>query len=432
MADQESVITNHLIHDQIVLVRLGEITLKGQNRRKFEQQVIRNLRHRLNDTGPLLITQSQSRIWIEPKRTDEGPLSLPDDQLKIILERARDVFGVVSVSPVWRFNGDLDAIKAQAAAYVRQMLADGREKTFKIETRRGLKSFPLTSPEISEQVGGYLLEQFTDLLSVNVHQPDFILYLEIREQNYLYTTVLKAQRGLPVGTSGTGLLLLSGGIDSPVAGYLMASRGMQLEAVYFHAFPFTSDQARDKVIELCRILTRYAGRIVLHIVDFTDIQITLRDHCPPDMMTIVMRRMMMRIADRLAEERKIKALITGESLGQGASQTLEALITTDQIPARPVFRPLIGLDKDSTVAIARRIGTFDTSILPYEDCCTVFVARHPKTHPAIREAQAAEKELDLEALVQQGLSAITTLVIDPLASGAPASVKSGRTAEVEP
>jgi len=218
---------------------------------------------------------------------------------------------------------------------------------------------------------------------------------------------------LPVGTSGTGLLLLSGGIDSPVAGYLMASRGMQLEAMYFHAYPFTSDQAREKVVELARHLSHYAGRIRLHVVNFTDIQITLRDLCPPEMMTIVMRRMMMRIADRFAGANRLKALITGESLGQVASQTLEALVTTDQISTRPVFRPLIGLDKDDTVAIARRIGTFETSILPFEDCCTVFVAKHPKTHPSPEDAVAAEKDLDIEALVALGLQAIETQIVTP-------------------
>ncbi len=401
------------LREKILLVRLGEITLKGMNRHKFEQQMIRNMKHRIKDLGNFSIMQSHSRIWIEPEPLPGGGGFTDDRLVQQIIDRIKEVFGVVSLSPVWRFAGGLEAIEAQAIEFVGQLLADGRRRTFKVETRRGLKSFPYQSPEISERIGGLLAERFASQLTVNVKEPDFVLYVEIREKNYLYSSIIKAHRGLPVGTSGTGLLLLSGGIDSPVAGYLMASRGMQLEAMYFHAYPFTSDQAREKVVELARHLSHYAGRIRLHVVNFTDIQITLRDLCPPEMMTIVMRRMMMRIADRFAGANRLKALITGESLGQVASQTLEALVTTDQISTRPVFRPLIGLDKDDTVAIARRIGTFETSILPFEDCCTVFVAKHPKTHPSPEDAVAAEKDLDIEALVALGLQAIETQIVTP-------------------
>lgn len=411
---EQSLQPNHpLPKDKILLVRLGEITLKGMNRHQFEQQVIRNMKHRLKDLGQFVIQQSHSRIWVEPDPDSGSGGFSADYQINPIIDRIKDVFGVVSISPVWRFSGGIEAIEAMAIDYVGQLLSDGGKRTFKVESRRGLKSFPFQSPEISDRIGGLLVERFSSQLTVKVKEPDFILYVEVREKNYLYSSIIKAHRGLPVGTSGHGLLLLSGGIDSPVAGYLMASRGMMLDAMYFHAYPFTSDQAREKVVELARLLARYAGRIRLHVVHFTEIQITLRDFCPPEMMTIVMRRMMMRIADRFAESNQLKALITGESLGQVASQTLEALVTTDQISTRPVFRPLIGLDKDDTVTIARRIGTFETSILPFEDCCTVFVAKHPKTHPSLADALNAEKDLDIEALVAQGLAAIETEVITP-------------------
>ncbi|MDD2533652.1 MAG: tRNA 4-thiouridine(8) synthase ThiI [Eubacteriales bacterium] len=409
-----------LEYDQILLVRIGEITLKGMNRHKFEQQVVSNMRFRLRDLGHFNITPSQSRIWVEldTDDTESGFKENSTRQLAVI-ERIKAVFGVVSVSPVRRFSGDIKTIENQAIAYTKQLLADGHSRTFKIETRRGDKRFPMDSMEISNHIGGLLASQFSDLLTVQVKNPDFTLYIEIRDHIYLYSSIIKAHRGLPSGTGGGGLLLLSGGIDSPVAGYMMASRGMKLEAIYFHAFPFTSDQAKQKVIDLAHLIARFSGRIQLHIVNFTDIQITLRDQCPPDMMTIVMRRMMMRISDQLAEQRGLKALITGESLGQVASQTLEALVTTDQIATRPVFRPLIGLDKDDTVTIARKIGTFETSILPYEDCCTVFVAKHPKTHPSLRIAIESEIHLDIEALVKDGLSKIETLTIDAFSTSSP-------------
>ncbi len=390
-------------YDNVLLARLGEVTLKGLNRHKFEQQIIHNLARRLKTIGTFTIVQSQSRIWIEA--VDNA------SDLAAVQEQAADIFGIVSVSPVRRFASGMAELERQAIAYVGELLADGRPLSFKVETRRGDKHFPLNSPQISERLGGRLLEAYPGRLTVKVHDPDFILYVEVRDRIYLYSQIIKAQKGLPVGTSGRGLLLLSGGIDSPVAGYMMASRGMVLEAVYFHAFPFTSDRAKEKVIELARLLTRFAGHIRLHVVHFTDIQLTLRDHCPPEMMTIVMRRLMMRIADQLATQRHCKALITGESLGQVASQTLEALITTNSVVSKPVFRPLIGMDKDDTVQVARRIGTFETSILPYEDCCTVFVARHPRTHPSMEDALAAETGLDLDALVAQGLAAIEAIYL---------------------
>jgi tRNA uracil 4-sulfurtransferase len=394
-------------HHEIILARMGEITLKGLNRGKFEKRLIENISRRLRSFGRFTIEQRQSRLWIEP--VDNGA------DLQGALESTAKIFGVVSVSPVWCFDGDgtlqsdLPVIMAKAADFAGEVLADGQQRSFKVESRRGDKRYPLTSPEISARVGEYLLDTYPDSLHVDVHHPDFTIYVEIREHLYLYSQIIKGHKGLPVGMSGQGMLLLSGGIDSPVAGYMMASRGMELQAVYFHAFPFTSDQAKEKVIELARLLTIYTGRIRLHIVDFTDIQLQLRDNCPGDMMTIAMRRMMMRIAARLAESQGCKALITGESLGQVASQTLEAICTTDIVAPMPVFRPLIGLDKDDTIQIARRIGTFETSILPYEDCCTVFVAKHPKTYPSLADAEAAESGLDIHSLVELGLARIEVI-----------------------
>lgn len=364
---------------------------------------MRNIKWRLRTLGRFEINQSQSRVWVKPVD--------PDIDLDQAIDRISKVFGLVSVSPVRQFKGDLAEIGRQSIRYAGELLADGKPRSFKIESKRGDKNFPYDSPAISREVGGMLMEAFPDQLTVDVHHPDFTLYVEVRDYNYIYHTVIKAQKGLPVGMGGKGMLLLSGGIDSPVAGYMMASRGMQIDAVYFHAFPFTSNQAKEKVIDLARALSLFAGTIRLHIVNFTDIQIAIRDGCPEDMITIVMRRIMMRIAEKLAGQNGCKALITGESLGQVASQTLEALCTTDSVVERPVFRPLIGLDKDETVQIARRIGTYETSILPYEDCCTVFVAKHPKTHPSLDHAADAEHKLEIDRLVEQGLHDIEVIVL---------------------
>ena len=397
---------NQTPYQKIILARMGEITLKGLNRGKFEKTLLKNIRYHLQQLGAFRVSQSQSRIWIEAAQS----ASLPDD-LEPILQQVAQVFGIVSVSPVWRFDGDMIQLEKMAVTYVRSLLADGCPRSFKVETRRGKKRFGLTSPEISAKIGGAILEAEPERLTVDVHNPDLVIYIEIRDQIFLFSQVIYGQKGLPVGTSGNGLLLLSGGIDSPVAGYMMASRGMTIRAVYFHAFPYTSDNAKEKVIELARLLTIYTGTIHLHIVDFTDIQVSLRDHCPAELLTVIIRRMMMRIADGIAAKHHCQALITGESLGQVASQTLEAINCTEPAAGRPVFRPLIGMDKDDTVQIARRIGTYETSILPYEDCCTIFVAKHPRTRPALAEIEAAEEGLDITALVAAGLRKIEEVIL---------------------
>lgn len=393
----EKVNVSEKMSRELILARLGEIALKGLNRGKFEQRLMMNLKRRLQVHGDFKVKQSQSRIWIEP----QDAWADLDAALKI----ATSVFGLVSASKVLAFPVSEENLLLGAKAYMQSYLQDKGELKFKVESKRGFKTFPLTSPEISAHVGGYLLSQFPQL-KVDVNHPDFILYVEVREEVYFYTDIIAGFRGLPIGMSGKGMLLLSGGIDSPVAGYMMAGRGVELEAIYFHTYPYTSDRAKEKVVDLARILADFCGRLKLHIVDFTDIQLKIRDHCPQDMITIVMRRIMMRIAEQVAIKNKCRSLITGESLGQVASQTMEALCTTDHVVQMPVFRPLIGMDKDDTVILARKIGTFETSILPYEDCCTVFVAKHPKTRPTMAYAEESEQNLDISALVAEGVQKV--------------------------
>ena len=386
----------------VILARMGEVTLKGLNRGRFESQLMGNLRYRLRQFGKLNIFQSQSRIWIEAK--EEGnPYFENDEAAKELMVAVTQVFGIVSVSLARKFEGDINDIDSNAKEYVASYLEQNPSfKTFKVECKRGNKSFPMNSPMICEEVGYFILENFKDL-SVDVHNPDFVLNVEVRDYNYVYAGKMMAHRGLPVGTAGKGMLLLSGGIDSPVAGFMMASRGMPIDAVYFHSYPYTSDQAKQKVIDLAKIVSRFSGRMNLYIVDFTKIQLDMVKNSPHDMLTIVMRRVMLQIAQKLAQKTGSKCLITGESLGQVASQTLEAIAITNEVVDMPILRPLIGMDKEATVQISRDIGAFETSILPFEDCCTIFVAKHPKTHPKHTDIEAAEKNLDIEAMVKQGV-----------------------------
>ena len=393
-------------YQELILIRLGEIALKGLNRRKFETRLISNLRYRLRDLGKFKIYQDQSRVYIEKREKDE--FKFPTGE---ILHRIKDVFGYVSASPVRRFANDIDLLFAQVKSYVDELFDDGAKHSFKFETRRIDKKFPLNSYQLNCDLGEKVLTAYPEQATVDVHNPDYLFQIEIREEIYLYHEIQPAYSGLPVGTGGTGMLLLSGGIDSPVAGFQMASRGMQLEAIYFHTFPYTGDQAKQKVIDLASRLGDFCGKLPLHIVDFTDIQLELNLKVPENMLTVIMRRMMMRIADRLAENNKINCLITGESLGQVASQTVDALRCTNAVVDRPVFRPLIGIDKNDTIKLAREIDTYETSILPYEDCCTIFVARHPKINPNLFDCEQAEKDLDIEFLVEQGLKKIETIVV---------------------
>jgi len=386
----------------VILARMGEVTLKGLNRGRFEAQLMNNLRYRLRSFGKVSIFQSQSRIWIESK--EEGnPYFETEESAKELMTAVTQVFGIVSVSLARKFQGDINDIDRNAEEYVKNLLtANPSYKTFKVECKRGNKKFPMNSPMICEEVGAWILEHFENL-SVDVHNPDFILHVEVRDDNYVYAGKMMGHRGLPVGTAGKGMLLLSGGIDSPVAGYMMASRGMPIDAVYFHSFPYTSEQAKQKVVDLAKIVSRFSGRMNLYIVDFTKIQLDMVKNSPHDMLTIVMRRVMLQIAEQIAKKNDCKCLITGESLGQVASQTLEAISITNEVVDMPILRPLIGMDKEATVKISRDIGAFETSILPYEDCCTIFVAKHPKTHPKHADIEEAEKNLDIEAMVKQGV-----------------------------
>ena len=388
---------------EIILLKAGEIALKGLNRSVFEDRLAKNCKFRLKHLGRFQITRAQSTMYCEP--LDE------DIDIDEAVETLQTVFGFSKMSRACVVEKDMDAIKAAAAEYLEPVLRDCR--TFKVEAKRSDKAFPLKSPAICAEVGGYLLSRFPHL-RVDVHQPDFTVYVEIRDKNaYIHGPQLDGAGGMPVGSSGRAMLLISGGIDSPVAGYMMAKRGLELQAVHFAAPPYTSEYAKQKVITLCREVGRYAGRIKLHVVGFTHVQEQIRDLCPEEYFTIIMRRYMMKIAERIAREEGCGALVTGESVAQVASQTLYALGCTDVAAELPVLRPVIGMDKNEIIAVARRIGTFETSILPYEDCCTVFTPRHPRTRPKLREVLRAEERLDEEALLADALSKVESFYTYP-------------------
>jgi thiamine biosynthesis protein ThiI len=375
----------------LLLIRYGELSLKGKNRRVFENILLENIRKKLESVehGPL--TQTFGRIYLAT-----------NGNWRELAERLQSVFGIVSVSPVLKRDLDLDDIKAGAVAVV----ADTEGKTFKVETRRSNKAFPLTSPEISRVIGGHVLANFPHL-QVDVHNPDFVLNVEVRQEGaLLYSQIIPCLGGLPAGSSGKGLLLLSGGIDSPVAGFLAMKRGVQVEGLHFHSYPFTSERSKEKVIELARQLSRYnrRGSMKVWIAYFSEIQKALQQSSYPALSITLMRRFMLRIGTALAERERAYALITGDSLGQVASQTMESIHTINAVTAMPVYRPLIGLDKQEIVNLAVQIGTYETSILPYEDCCTVFVPKNPATRPTIEQALRAEAELDVDGLIEEAIA----------------------------
>jgi thiamine biosynthesis protein ThiI len=381
--------------DKIILVRYEEIFLKGLNKHFFENKLIRNIKHRLSDLGIIKITKSQSRIYIES--TD---FEFDIDEAIIRLTK---IFGIASVSPVIRIPSEYEDIKKTTVDIVGELLARKPYKSFKVEAKRGDKKFPMNSPQICADLGGHILDAFPQL-KVDVHNPDFIFYVEVRENTYLYSEIIPSVKGLPTGTGGLATLLLSGGIDSPVAGWMIAKRGVELEAVYFHSYPYTSERAKDKVIKLAEYLAGYCLSIKLHIVPFTEIQMAINEKCPHEYLTIIMRRFMMMIAEKIAEKSGSLAIVTGEAIGQVASQTMESMLVTDNAVSMPVYRPLIGMDKNEVIDIAKKIGTFDTSILPYEDCCTVFVAKHPVTKPSLQKTIEYEKVLETEKLINDALS----------------------------
>lgn len=377
----------------MVLVRYGEIILKGCNRPMFEDALIRNIKTAIADDGAVKITKAQATIYIEP---------LDDDsQTDSICEKLKKVFGIVSIVVAYRTEKSVDAAAEEIKTCFAKELSEA--KTFKVEAKRADKKFPLKSPEICAEVGEKVLDAFPNL-TVNVKEPDITLHVEMREgYGYVHIGRQKGAGGMPSGTNGKALLLLSGGIDSPVAGYMIGKRGVSLEAIHFFSYPYTSDRAKDKVMKLAKIIGGYMGGIKVHIVPFTEIQLQIRDKCPEEHLTLVMRRFMMQIAQRIAEKRRCTALVTGESIGQVASQTMSALAVTDDAVTMPVFRPLIGMDKEEIVEISRRIDTFETSILPYEDCCTVFTPKHPSTKPRLNKVVASQNLLDCERLINEAV-----------------------------
>ncbi len=378
---------------EMILCKLGEVVLKGLNRRSFEDKLISNLRRRVSKCGAWRVYAKQSTIYVEPANDA--------CDLEAAFTACRQVFGIVAVSRALPCEKDVQAILRTAKTYLADELRAA--KSFKVESKRADKTFPLTSIQLSQQVGGALHQAFPNL-TVDVHDPELTVFLEVRDDfAFVHGPAVPGAGGLPLGMGGTAVTLLSGGIDSPVSSWMMAKRGVALEPVHFFSPPYTSEAAKEKVVELAQKLTPWCGRMRLQIVPFTEIQEEIRRKCPEDFFTLIMRRFMMRIAERCAEEARAKAIVTGECLGQVASQTMEALRCTEDVVSLPVLRPLIGMDKEEIVRISRKIGTFDTSILPYEDCCTVFTPRHPKTKPHLDEVRAVEAALDVEALCQKAM-----------------------------
>lgn len=387
------------------LVKYAEIGIKGKNRYIFENALRDQIKFALNGVeGEFEVVKEQGRIYIE---------ALADFDYDEAVEALKRVFGVAAICPtVLVDSNDWETLKRATGDYVEKVYGD-RAFTFKVQAKRADKHYFMTSPEICMEMGAYLLERFPQL-KVDVHEPEIFIHVEVRGKSYIYSQVIPGPGGMPVGTNGKAMLLLSGGIDSPVAGYMIAKRGVRIEAVYFHAPPYTSERAKQKVVDLAKLVARYAGPIKLHIVNFTDIQLYIYEQCPHEELTIIMRRYMMRIAEKLAEENHCLGLITGESIGQVASQTMHSLAATNEVCTMPVYRPVIGFDKQDIVDIAEKINTYETSILPYEDCCTIFVAKHPVTKPNINVIRKSEKRLEekIDELFEAAMNSVETIIVE--------------------
>ncbi|MCR5702221.1 MAG: tRNA 4-thiouridine(8) synthase ThiI [Lachnospiraceae bacterium] len=365
------------------MIKYAEIGTKGKNRYKFEDVLVGRIKEHLEPYGDFAIRKDYGRIYLEAQS---------DYDYEDVVNELKKVFGIIGICPiVVEDNTDFEAIKAKSIEYMGERYGN-KSLSFKVYARRSDKSYPMQSMEINSEIGHYLLEEYSEY-RVDVHSPEVLLTIEIRDKVYIYSEIIRGAGGLPVGTNGKAMLLLSGGIDSPVAGYMISKRGVELEAVYFNAPPYTSERAKQKVIDLARIVSGYSGEIKLHIVNFTDIQLAIYEKCPHDELTIIMRRYMMKIAQHLAKENDCKALITGESIGQVASQTMESLYCTNEVCNMPVFRPCIGMDKQDIIDISEKIDTYETSILPYEDYCTIFVAKHPVTKPRLDIIKRSEEKL---------------------------------------
>ena len=380
--------------NEMFLLKLGEIVLKGGNRFQFENRLKTNVCRRLRPYGEFSVRISQSTVFVEPLNEQ--------CDLDGAWDAAHTVFGVISLCRCRACEKELDAIFAAVNAYLGDELLAA--KSFKVESKRSDKRYPLNSIQLSQEIGGRIAEQYP-ALKVDVHHPEYTVYVEIRDHAaYVHGPAEQGAGGLPTGVGGRAMVLLSGGIDSPVAGYMIAKRGVELEAVHFFSYPYTSELAKDKVLELARLMTRYCGRMTVNIVGFTEIQEAIRDNCPEEYFTLIMRRFMMMISERIARDHGCGCLVTGENLGQVASQTMEAMAVTGACVDLPIFQPLIGMDKEEIVTIARKIGTMETSILPYEDCCTVFTPRHPKTKPTKAQVDRACAKLDFDALIERALA----------------------------
>ena len=380
--------------NDIILLKLGEIVLKGLNRKSFERKLLSNIAYRLKPIGNFKISCLQSTVYVEPE--DENA------DLDEAFDACRRIFGIIALTRAAACAKDKDAIAALAIEYLREDME--KAKSFKVESKRSDKSFPMTSIQLSQYVGGELQEAYPDT-PVDVHEPELTVVVEVRDlAAYVHSTPVPGAGGMPVGSNGVAVTLLSGGIDSPVSTYMIARRGVRLIPVHFFSFPYTSEQAKEKVVELAGLLTDYCGKMTMEVVPFTHIQEEIRDKCPEEYFTLIMRRFMMRLASRIAAKNGARAIVTGENLGQVASQTMEAMAVTQAVTEFPVLQPLIGFDKEEIIRTARRIGTFDTSILPYEDCCTVFTPRHPRTKPRLEDVERVEAALDVEALVEEALA----------------------------
>jgi len=385
----------------VILIRYGELALKKKNRDLFIKRLVKNITEKLSTYPEVSVTHPWGRIFVELNGVDYQP----------VVAKLKEVFGIVGFSPAWKIESDLQKIKAKAQELVENQ--PPHVKTFKVISKRTNKKFPFTSDQLNRKVGGMLLAK-NPHLKVDVHQPDLKIHIEVRGRySYLYGNVIAGPGGLPVGVSGPVMLLLSGGIDSPVAGHLICKRGGELWAVHFHSYPFTSEQSKQKVIDLARLLTRYTGPIRLLVVPFTEIQTQINQHCASSYTVTIMRRFMIRIAERLAKKYGCKALVTGESLGQVASQTLESMGVVSAVAELPILRPLIGMDKLEIINLAKKIGTYETSILPYEDCCTIFLPKSPKTKPQLAMAEKQEERLKIDSLVQEAVDNTEIIHIKP-------------------
>ncbi len=389
------------ILNNVISVSLGELVLKGLNRKYFEDKLIKQIRRVIIDIGFDKIYKEQGKIYIEAAEEDFPQM----------INRLKKVFGLVYISPCIRVNKDMEEIGEAARKMMAAKLNNGDYSTFKVVANRADKKFPITSPEICIKMGGVILEDF-ESLNVDVHNPDLYLYVDVKEHAYVYIDRYKGYGGLPLGTNGKGLLLLSGGIDSPVAGFMMAKRGVELSAVHYHSYPFTSERAEEKVKDLARILSRYVGKIKIFSVNLLPIQKEINMKCPENEMTILSRRFMMRIAEKIANFHQFNCLITGENIGQVASQTIDGLTVTNKSVDIPIFRPLIGFDKVDIIEIAKDIETFETSIQPFEDCCTVFLPKHPVTKPKLDDIEESEKALDVDELIEAAIKDMKVYTIE--------------------